>query len=90
MALNRIIGVAIKSKEDGKVNILEKPNRHHHVIKAMVESGYSKPIKGIQGFIDDQMNFLTREEAFELANKNGQYNRTDNCNLYKLFSEDLW
>ena len=44
-----------------------------------------------QGFIDQWDNFLTREEAFIVANASGQCHKTSgNLNSIELFSEDLY
>lgn len=56
-------------------------------------SGYqpAQDFKEEQGFVDQWGNFLTREEAFEIAVRQGQhtdkFNRTESVPLY---SEDLY
>lgn len=53
-------------------------------------SGGSESWKGSeQGFIDQWGNFLTREEALEIAEKQGQI-REKHGNKNMLFSEDLY
>lgn len=50
-----------------------------------------KPVE--QGFIDNRGNFLTREEAWKIAEANGQIIRRvggDSMNGGKLFSENLY
>ena len=51
------------------------------------------------GFITSKLRFINREEAFILANQNGQFKReelgrlsgcTNPTFLIELFSEDLW
>jgi hypothetical protein len=47
----------------------------------------------IQGFLDDQSNFLDRREAYIHAKNTGQLARNPDPKLYQgseLFSEDLW
>ncbi len=88
-----ITHVAIKQGE--KVFSLPKPNRHHHILHSgmMGERTYDDEEKEIQGFVDDQGNFLTREEAFKIATESGQINRRKDLGTYDgplLFSEDLW
>jgi hypothetical protein len=46
------------------------------------------PISGEQGFFDDELGFLNREEALSRAKKNGQYIGSGTSG--HLFSEDLW
>ena len=87
---------------DGKVYRLPSPNRHHHVIKRMIELKID-PKKGIQGFTDEQGKFYTREEAWDYAIENKQtfytYNPANTSERYinknpsehgTLFLEDVW
>jgi len=62
--------------------------RHNISIKAMVNDGLDAR-ECEQGFIDNHGNFLTREEAFILATKTGQKQRSTGGGDV-LFSEDLW
>jgi hypothetical protein len=81
-----ITHVAIKYNE--VIHCLPKPNRHHHVVR------YIGGIKGpdIQGFLDDQGNFLTRRQAFIHATASGQIKarQPGEYNSDELYSEDLW
>ncbi len=43
-----------------------------------------------QGFVDQLGQFLTREEAYEIASKNGQIINNIDCVPGKLFSEHLY
>ena len=44
-----------------------------------------------QGFINQFGEFLTREEAYEIVQKNGQpFNSERNCSTSKLYSEGLY
>ena len=82
-----IIGVAIR--QDGTVYGLQKPNRHHDVIRHMVdERNIPPPIRGEQGFYDEESEFISREKARELAIESGQCKEPRHRCL--LFSEDLW
>lgn len=67
-----------------------KPDRHIDVKNEMRKYlDFYGPHE--EGFIDNLGNYLTREEAFELAKANGQLKMTrvypENCALY---SEDIW
>lgn len=79
-----ITHVAIKY--GGKVYSLPKPNRHHHVIRII--GGISGP--DIQGFLDNEGNFLDRVEALEVALAAGQVLAPGDIRGDHLFSEDLW
>lgn len=83
-----IVGVAIRH-ENGSIAAMPKPNRHADVIHAMVDSGHSKPVKGEQGFMLSNGEFVGRKFARRLAQQNGQVlpNRVLRSELY---SEDLW
>ena len=61
--------------------------RHDQIIKNMVQMGYPTPIRGVQGFVDEAMNFYTRSEAREICLQNGQLK---NPISRILTSEDLW
>lgn len=75
---------------------LPKPNRHHHIIHSLMPKAerYTDGHWDIQGFLDDQGNFLDREQALRHAAEHHQVIRPDDTNkLYQgseLFSEDLW
>jgi hypothetical protein len=72
---------------------LPNPNRHHHIFQIMDEADHKTFNNEIQGFLDDQGNFLDRREAYILATNEGQIARNPNPANYQgdeLFSEDLW
>lgn len=84
-----ITGSAVK-RRDGTFLALPKPNRHHHVLRALVAEGEKTPIIGEQGFVDDKGNFLDRMQARMHAVECGQVEE-DNLDHYReIFSEDLW
>ena len=69
---------------------LPKPNRHHNVFQLIDDTSYKMEI---QGFLDDQGNFLDRKIAYIIAKTSGQLARPGDPKLYQgneLFSEDLW
>jgi hypothetical protein len=84
----KIVGVAIKLK-DGKVTSLLAPNRHHHIFEFYRKQGLSfmDVRDNIQGFITESGDFVTREEAWDIALESGQA-----CGMHGsiLTSEDLW
>lgn len=83
-----IESVAIRT-EDGKVYHLPKPNRHHHLIRHMVEVyNVPKPVNGEQGFMTSAGKFLNRTEARNHVIEFGQCRTTSHS--LELFSEDLW
>ena len=72
---------------------LPKPNRHHNVFLIMDEADHENFNQEIQGFLDDQDNFLDRKQAFRHAVDHAQLIREFTSTYYRgdeLFSEDLW
>lgn len=85
-----VAGVALRFM-DGFIYSLPRPYRHHHLLHTLQDKFPDRnPYDPEQGFIDNHGNYLTRKEAYRLANYNGQYNRNNGCTLEKLFSEDVW
>jgi len=84
MTQRHITHVAIKY--DGKVYSLPRPNRHHHVIRLIGGIHGSD----MQGFLDNEGNFLDRFEALQVALSAGQVIDPVNIRAHRLFSEDLW
>lgn len=73
---------------DGITYSLPPPNRHHHVIRMIRDSGVKKQVRGTQGFLTEDGAFIERKPAAKLALKTGQISELDvPPNLY---SEDLW
>lgn len=76
-----------------KIWTLAPPKRHHDIIAFINnKTEGDNPIliaQGMQGFIDHNCNFLTREEAAIVAEKGGQI-KSKLIAPPKLFSEDLW
>jgi hypothetical protein len=80
---------AIKSEVDGKVFSLDRPARHHDVIKMMVELGYPKPIRGEQGFVLSNGRFTHRIAAKAVAIRANQLLERASKSR-RLTSEDVW
>ena len=77
-------------KINNEVFSLPQPNRHHDIIRYLVEKvGKPKPIGGIQGFIDDAGNFFDRDDSFKIAKKLKQI-KNGKIIGGVLTSEDLW
>lgn len=68
-------------KKDG---VIYTGKRHHNIINNANPRGSLKG--GTQGFVDENNNFFTREEAAEIAFNTGQIQKK----VKRLFSEDLW
>ena len=87
-----ITHVAIKFK--GKVYSLPRPNRHHDIIQKIAdENGVGIDGPDVQGFLDNEGNFLNRREAYIYAKECSQVLRKVEPGMYdgsSLFSEDLW
>lgn len=86
-----ITHVAIKY--DGVIYSLPRPNRHHHVIH-LIATLNGVGIKGpnVQGFLDENGEFLNRQDAFIRARRTGQIIRPAEGGYQggDLYSEDLW
>lgn len=78
-----IVNAAIKYP-DGEIVVSK---RHYKIIALQAKLGKNSKDDCIQGFVDSKGNFLTREEAREIALDNGQLNKKHEGELY---SEDLW
>lgn len=75
------------------IYVLPKPNRHHNIFQIMDDFDKHHFQLEIQGFLDDQDNFLDRREAYIHAKNSGQIARPNDPKIYQgneLFSEDLW
>lgn len=88
----RITHVAIRFRD--VVYSLPEPNRHHDVIRMIVEKNPDVTcVDGpgsVQGFLDANGVFVNRKCALISAKANGQLrpDRQVHCNM--LFSENLW
>jgi hypothetical protein len=86
-----ITHVAIRFR--GVIYSLPKPNRHHDVIRKIIEETGAESIDGDerdQGFLDESGRYLTRKQALISAEINKQL-RDDRKILHgELYSENLW
>lgn len=65
--------------------------RHHDAImNAQIKASGESCVGEIQGFIDQFGNFLTRSEAHQIAERNGQIKRRCGGDAEQLFSENLY
>ena len=89
----KITGVAVLTTNNEIVS-LPAPNRHSNVLWTVIGEYESKKmamVKGTQGFVDEDGEFLDRKESVIRAMEFSQISRpkkTSPENL--LFSEDLW
>lgn len=77
----------------GKIYSLPKPNRHHDVIRKIVEETGADHVDGSeddQGFLDESGRYLRRSQALVSALMNDQVKDPDGIRCGKLFSEDVW
>lgn len=76
---------------DGRVEYLDKPYRHHDIIKRVfTETGENCKGSNSQGFLTNTGRFVSRVEARIIAIDSGQVNPEDTIHKTLLFSEDLW
>ncbi len=84
-----ITHVAIRFR--GITYALPAPNRHHHVIREIVERTGADCVDNCeQGFLDADGNFLNRRQALARALLHGQVLNPADIRAGRLFSEDLW
>lgn len=77
----------------GRVWMLPKPNRHHHIIRWIADETGLASIdvrEPNQGFVDAYGFYLTRKQALVSALENGQVLDENDIRCGMLFSEDLW
>ena len=87
----KITHVAIRF--GGEMYSLPAPNRHHHIIWHIADKLCINNVDASeddQGFLDEDGNYLTREQALERALETNQVKDINNIRAGILFSEDLW
>jgi hypothetical protein len=78
----------------GKVYSLPAPNRHHNVIRLIVEQTGTKTVDAHgddQGFLANDGLYWRRDDALRIARESGQLK--PGCmgeKLGELYSEDVW
>lgn len=79
---------------NGKVYSLPKPNRHHDVIRHIVEVNpgltHVDAYDEDQGFLDESGRYLNRRQALMSAQLNNQLLEGRPILHNELFSENLW
>lgn len=79
---------------NGLTYSLPAPDRHHHMLRLIYKvSGPLTLVNGntsVQGFLDNDGNFLDRKEALILATSAKQIKCESSIRSNQLFSEDLW
>ena len=88
----KIEAVAVLDVGRQNMYVMPPPNRHHHVIRGMMENGI---VAGKEGFITDEFKFVDREVAliYAMSNKQLRIRPAASPSDYagsELFSEDLW
>lgn len=88
----QITHVAIRFQ--GVVYSLPAPNRHHDVIRLIIERNpdvtHVDSRGQDQGFLDENGLYLTRKCALGIARANGQLRTDREVHANQLFSENLW
>lgn len=86
-----ITHVAIRFQDE--IYSLPAPNRHHDVIRLIVETTGVKYVDAKdddQGFLDSEGRFLRRKPALRVARETGQLRADREVIGNKLYSENLW
>lgn len=84
-----IVGVAIRHRRNREVFSMKSPARHDTAILFLASNGHGEHAEGIQGFVTEAGQFLTREEALQHVKDCRQSTTGQLCGSI-LFSEDLW
>ena len=85
----KITGVAIRI--NGTFISLRPPYRHNSLFPVLSYLGYNPPYNDEQGFVTSKGRFVTREEAWKIADAAGQIlYRSAGYDNGVLFSENLW
>lgn len=84
----RIVAAAIRSH--GVICSIPAPARHHNIIHAMARAGWGDAPHGEQGFLDSRGEFLSRAEAYVVAEAAKQITSRGPHRVGWLFSEDVW
>lgn len=85
----KLTHVAIRFR--GVVYSLPAPNRHHDVIRHIVQQTGVDHVDGDeQGFLDEKGTFLNRRQALMSASLLGQLKPGTVVRGGRLFSEDVW
>lgn len=85
----KIVAAACRSL-DGKVHYLPQPARHHDIIWAMREQGYSVRDCHDQGFLTDMDQYVDRTTAKVIARNADQLLAHRDNGGVLLFSEEVW
>lgn len=91
MKRTKIIAAAIRYGDD--IYTLPPPNRHHHIINHIVKLtgvNYIEYLPDDEGFIDENNNYLTRQQALVSAMINNQILDMNKIYAQELCSENLW
>ena len=76
---------------EGELYHLPKPARHHDVIREIARlNGVGIQGEDVQGFLDNDGEFVNREQALTIALAANQVLDANNIRADQLFSEDLW
>jgi hypothetical protein len=87
----KITHVAIRFR--GTVYSLPEPNRHHNVIRHIVDTEGVSHVDSYgedQGFLDETGRYLTRKQALVSAQLNDQIKEGSTIYHGELYSENLW
>ena len=87
----KITHVAIRF--NGEIYSLPAPNRHHHLIRHIVETTGVDSVdsrEDDQGFLDESGRYLNRRQALYSARVNNQIKDESKVRAKMLTSEDVW
>lgn len=91
-----VVSAAMRFDYGNHKNVIVMSPRHYDVtcLNTLYYMGFlnddERRKNEVQGFVDQWGNFMTREEAREIACNNGQFMRNSTALDNILFSEDLY
>lgn len=83
----RVVCAALRHEEGA---IICGPRHFDDTMRAQISAQGGDWRRADQGFVDQFGKFLTREEAYEIAVKNGQHRHGEGADGRMLYSEDLY
>ena len=90
---NKILMAAIKLP-NSTIGTITPPGRHSDIWSLLEDADFSTTeiAQGVQGFIEANGDFKTREEAYIIAKEAGQIIKRDDVTetIGTLYTEDLW
>lgn len=89
-ALQRVVCAAVRMSDGVIFTGIRHFSPDMHLVITLAGYNEDKKIGAEQGFVDQWGKYLTRQEAFDIALRNGQYRPYPPFTFGTLYSEDLY